>query len=88
MQEYVDADMRFEGVEEETEKVVKMFRERGFEEKALLLETSGDLYSKYYRLNGSVDYFYGCLTPSTGYIWRYMIDWRFPIATPIPRPTP
>lgn len=68
MQEYIDADMRFERVEEETEKVVKMFRERGFEDKALLLETSGDLYSQYYKLNGSVDYFYGCLVPSTGYI--------------------
>ena len=45
-----------------------MFRERGFEDKAILLETSGELYSKYYRMNGAVDYFYGCLTPSTGYI--------------------
>ncbi|MDU1889909.1 MAG: nucleoside kinase [Dysgonomonas sp.] len=68
MQEYIDADLPFEGVEEETEKVVNMFRERGYEDKALLLETSGDLYSKYYRMNGAVDYFYGCLVPSTGYI--------------------
>lgn len=68
IQEYIDADMPFEGVEEETEKVVAMFRERGFDDKALLLETQGDLYSKYYRLGDTVDYFYGCLVPSTGYI--------------------
>ncbi|MDR2956164.1 MAG: nucleoside kinase [Prevotella sp.] len=74
MQEYIKADMKFEGVEEETEQVVRMFRERGFEDKALLLETSGELYSKYYKLNGSVDYFYGCLTPSTGYIHLFGLE--------------
>lgn len=68
IQKYIDADVPFQCVEEETVKVVEMFRERGFEDKAILLETSGELYSKYYRMNGAVDYFYGCLTPSTGYI--------------------
>ncbi|MFV0418149.1 MAG: nucleoside kinase [Dysgonomonas sp.] len=74
IQKYIDDDLRFEGVEEETAKVVEMFRERGFEDKAVLLETSGELYSKYYRLNGSVDYFYGCLTPSTGYIHLFGLE--------------
>lgn len=74
MQQYIDADMRFEGVEEETEKVVRMFRNRGFEDKALLLESTGDLYSKYYKLNGSVDYFYGCLVPSTKYIHLFELE--------------
>lgn len=74
MQEYIDADMPFEGVEEETSKVVDMFRQRGFEDKALLLETQGDLYSKYYRLGDSVDYFYGCLVPSTKYIHLFGLE--------------
>lgn len=74
MQEYINADMRFEAVEEETDKVVTMFRNRGFEDKALLLETSGELYSKYYKLNGSVDYFYGCLVPSTKYIHLFDLE--------------
>lgn len=68
IQEYIDADLPFYRVEEETTRVVKMFRERGFEDKALLLETYGELYSKYYRFGDSVDYFYGCLVPSSGYI--------------------
>lgn len=68
MQEIIDADLPFIRVEEETEQVVNMFRERGFEDKAILLETSGSLYSKYYKLGDSVDYFYGSLVPSTGYI--------------------
>lgn len=74
IQKYIDHDLRFEGVEEETVKVVEMFRNRGFEDKAVLLETSGELYSKYYRLNGSVDYFYGCLTPSTSYIHLFGLE--------------
>ena len=36
-------------------------------DKAQLLETSGQLYS-YYRLGDTVDYYYGSLVPSTGYI--------------------
>lgn len=68
IQKYIDADIPFQCVEEETVRVVEMFRERGFEDKAILLETSGELYSKYYKMNGAVDYFYGCLTPSTGYV--------------------
>ncbi|MDR1883245.1 MAG: nucleoside kinase [Prevotella sp.] len=71
MQMYIDADMRFEGVEEETVRVVKMFRERGFEDKAILLETSGEMYSGYYRLGDFADYFYGSLVPSAGYIGIY-----------------
>lgn len=68
IQTYIAADIPFQCVEEETVKVVEMFRARGFEDKAILLETSGELYSKYYKMNGAVDYFYGCLTPSTGYV--------------------
>lgn len=68
MREIVDSDIPFIRVEEETEKVVKMFRDRGFEDKAILLETSGALYSKYSKLGDTIDYFYGSLAPSTGYI--------------------
>lgn len=74
MQEIIDADLPFIHVEEETTKVVAMFREKGFEDKALLLETSGNLYSKYYKLADSVDYFYGSLTPSTGYIKLFDLE--------------
>ncbi|WP_185154828.1 nucleoside kinase [Dysgonomonas sp. 25] len=68
MLELVAENLPFIHVEEETSKIVEMFRERGYHDKALLLETSGELYSKYYKLGDSVDYFYGSLAPSTGYI--------------------
>lgn len=74
MQEIIDADMPFLQVEEETVKVVKLFRERGMEDKARLLETSDFLYSRYSKLEEYIDYFYGSLTPSTGYITMFDIQ--------------
>lgn len=74
MRDIVKADIPFEQVEEETIKVVQLFRERGMEDKARLLETSDFLYSRYSKLEGYVDYFYGCLTPSTGYISLFDIQ--------------
>ena len=68
MHQIVAADYPFISKEDETEKVVKLFRENRMEDKALLLETSDFLYSRYFMLDGYINYFYGCLTPSTGYI--------------------
>lgn len=74
MREIVEADIPFVQVEEETAKVVKLFREKGMEDKALLLETSDLLYARYSILDEYIDYFYGCLTPSTGYITMFDIQ--------------
>ena len=68
MHEIVDADLPFVQVEEEISKVVKLFRERRREDKAQLLETSDMVYARYSKLDDYIDYFYGCLTPSSGYI--------------------
>ena len=74
MHEIVAANIPFVQVEEETGKVVQLFRERGMEDKALLLETSDLLYARYSMLEEYIDYFYGCLTPSTGYITMFDIQ--------------
>lgn len=74
MHEIVAADIPFVQVEEETTSVVKLFRERGMEDKARLLETSDFLYSRYSKLEEYIDYFYGSLTPSTGYITLFDIQ--------------
>ncbi|MDD4158279.1 MAG: nucleoside kinase [Proteiniphilum sp.] len=74
MREIVEADIPFVQVEEKTSKVVQLFRERGMEDKALLLETSDLLYARYSKLDNYIDYFYGCLTPSTGYITVFDIQ--------------
>jgi uridine kinase len=74
MREIVDADLPFVQVEKETSEVVELFRERDMEDKALLLETSDLMYARYSKLDDYIDYFYGCLTPSSGYIRIFDID--------------
>lgn len=73
MQEIIDADIPFLRTECHTEDIVRLFRQRGMLDKAKLLETSGQLYSHYYRLGDTVDYYYGSLIPSTGYIHLFDI---------------
>lgn len=68
MHEIVDANIPFESIEDETTDVVKLFRKHRMEDKALLLETSDFLYAHYFRLGNYIDYYYGCIVPSTGYI--------------------
>ncbi len=73
MQEIINADIPFHRFEEHTADVVELFRKRGMMDKVKLLETSDSLYSFYYTLEDSVDYYYGSLLPSTGYIKVYDI---------------
>ena len=73
MQEIIDEDLPFHRYEACTEEVVDLFRKKGREDKVRLLETAGNLYSYYYTLGESVDYYYGCLLPSTGYIRNFDI---------------
>lgn len=68
MQEIIDKDFPFIAVEARTEEVVAVFRGFGFEDKATLLESLREIYSKYYEMDGYVDYFYGALVPSSGYL--------------------
>ena len=68
MQEIVDLDMPFRRTEATTEEAIRVFTERGFSDKVKLLETSGQVYSDYSTLGDTVDYYYGPLVPSAGYL--------------------
>lgn len=68
MQEIVDADMPFHRITCPTEEAIRLFRERGLENKAKLLESQGTLYTNYYTLGDTADYFYGSLLIRTGQI--------------------
>ena len=68
MQEIIDLDMPFRRNEATTEEAVRVFAERGFSDKVKLLETSGHIYSDYYMLGDTADYYYGPLVPSAGYL--------------------
>lgn len=68
MQEIIDADMEFVPKTVHTTEAAALFRRHNMNDKARLIETSGMLYTSYYELGEYVNFFYGCLTPSTGYI--------------------
>lgn len=68
MQEIIDLDMPFRRNEVPTEEAIRIFRERGFSDKVKLLETSDNVYTDYYTLGDTVDYYYGALVPSAGYL--------------------
>ena len=68
MKEIIADNLPFERFEKHTIEVVELFRQKGMDDKVHLLETSGNLYSYYYTLGNTIDYYYGSLLPSTGYI--------------------
>ena len=74
MKEIIAEDIPFLRYERHTEEVVELFRQKGMTDKVKLLETSGNLYSYYYTLGDSIDYYYSSLLPSTGYIHLFGLE--------------
>ena len=68
MNEIVAADIPFHRIECHTDEAIGLFRDRGMVSKVKLLESIGTLYTFYYTLDHTIDYYYGSLLPSTGYI--------------------
>ena len=68
MKEIIAENLPFVRYEKHTTEVVELFRQKGMNDKVRLLETSDNLYSYYYTLGDTIDYYYGSLLPSTGYI--------------------
>jgi len=66
MHTMVERDIPFERKERLTEDVIKIFESQGLHDKVLLLRTTHELYTVYYRLDGVCDSYYGNLAPSTG----------------------
>ena len=73
MQEIIDKNITYRRTECHTTEAVRIFNERGMTDKVKLLETSGSIYTYYYSLEDTIDYYYGNLLPSTGFIWLFDI---------------
>ena len=74
MQEIVSLDMPFRRNEATTEEAIRVFSERGFTDKVKLLETCGQIYTDYYTLGDTADYYYGPLVPSAGYLKVWALE--------------
>lgn len=74
MEEIIKADIPFHLYTKQTKLVCELFRKQGLEDKANLVESCGQSYTSYYELEGFVNYFYGSLLPSTGYISLFGLE--------------
>jgi uridine kinase len=68
MWEIIEADLPFRQYTLPMPEAAALFRRCGMEDKARLIETAGMNDTSYYELDGYANFFYGCLTPSSGYI--------------------
>lgn len=68
MRRLVDRDLPFVRDERLTTDVIKIFSEQGLDDKVCLLQTTRELYTTFYTLDGVCDSYYGPLAPSTGYV--------------------
>lgn len=66
MREIVAQDIPFHRIQSPTEEAIELFKSKGMISKVKLLESSGTIYTHYYKLQDTVNYFYGSLLPSTG----------------------
>jgi uridine kinase len=71
MKELIKENIPFDKLETHTDEAVRLFREKGLNDKADLLETSGQLYTDYYKVRDHVDFYYGALLPSTGLLYLF-----------------
>ena len=71
MQEIISQDLVYRRTECHTAEAVRLFSELGMTDKVKLLETSESIYTYYYTLGDTVDFYYGNLLPSTGFIWLF-----------------
>lgn len=85
MQSIIDGNRNFHRLQCHTSDAIRMFADRGMDDKARLLETSGKLYTYYYTLDDYADYFYGNLVPNTGYLkWYDLITYDGGILLRVP----
>ena len=68
MQDIIAADMPIRRIQCPIEEAIEMFQQRGMTSKVQLLESQDSLYTYYYRLGETIDYFYGCLLTRTGQV--------------------
>ncbi len=68
MKEIINSDIPFKRNEILSTEAIELFEKSNFLEKARLFKSRPQLYSSVYRLEKTIDYFYGFLVPSTGYL--------------------
>lgn len=74
MRSIIDQDMTIYRVNDPTLKAAELFRDKGRTDVVKLLESTGKLYTTYYKLGDEIDYYYGSLLTSTGKIHLFELQ--------------
>lgn len=67
MVEICKADLPFERIEMPSNEAIELFKKNGLDDKYELLQHRSRLYTSVYNLDGTINYYFGKLAPSTGY---------------------
>jgi uridine kinase len=68
MRQLVDKDIPFEREELPTHEAIKIYEKGNLPEKKMLFQSRNRVYTSVYRLENTVNYYYGYLVPSTSYL--------------------
>lgn len=71
MREIIAADLPFRREKMLTEEAIPLFEKEHMHQKVKLLQTKPKLFTSVYFLNGTIDYYYEELVPSTGYLTNF-----------------
>lgn len=74
MQSIISRAMPIRRHEVPTEEAITLFESMGYHSKALLLRTTGKLYTYYYDIGGFVDYFYGTMLTNTAQLTLFGLE--------------
>lgn len=74
MQEIVKRDIPFERIPMFTEDAVREFQNHGLEDKTELFKDRDHIYTSVYKLEDTVNYYYGYMVPSTGYLKTFGLE--------------
>lgn len=77
VRELISANNPIEYIEEETPFVIEMFREHGRNDIVELLATKSSIYSGYWKMGWHIDYYYGALAMSSGFVSIFDISSYF-----------
>ncbi len=74
MREIIAQNLPFQRDEIRTEEALKIFSRFNLDDKCTLMRTRRQFYSSVYQLDDVVNYFYGYLVPSTGYLQLFGLE--------------
>lgn len=74
MQKLIDQNIPFERTELPTPDAVRIFKENYLEDKVKLLSNRNRIFTSIYKLGDTINYYYGYLVPSTGYLTLFNLE--------------